>query len=680
MLATWFRRSMRKRWIDPAGIIVIVALAALPAKAVQLDIGSASGTVGDTVSVIVTTTDLTGLGVYSYEMRVTWSATRATLIDAPVVGTLSAPWGLPTFNAQPGEVDLNAAGVAPLSGAGTLINLQFVLGPSSGTITLIFADFTFNEGTPVDTLSNGTLTVTALPTITISPNTGEIVVGDSLSFSTSGGGTPPYTYTSSNAGIGDFAGTNFLKGIAPGSVVCTSTDDNGITDDTNGVIWIRALKLSAGAAAGVPGDTVSIEMTITDPAPYDIKSAEFAVTYNEADLTAIGVDDDGTVAQTVGWQPTLFNVTSGRIEVSMVGVNSLGSAGTICRLLFVIDPGGNTTATLTVVDGMFNEIFPPLHASGSVSVTGFPVLTVSPDVGTIVIGDNLPFSVFGLSTPPLVWEVTNPAVASIDGVGVLTALSAGTTRVSVVDNVAATDTSGTIKVCDLYVTAPTQDIFANVPTPVSIEPDRSVTGMGIYGYELTLTWNPARMEAVSVSYLGTLSEAWGMPVVNNLTPGQIIIVHAGATPLSGTGPLIIVNFQRPTGSTGGLTALTFTKMLFNEGDPCALTGNGTISVPTGIRDVPSLGNELFQNMPNPFNPTTVIEYQLRQVGWARIRVYTPAGALVTTLIDEFHPSAGSYRLQWDGRNDGGEPVASGVYLYRLETPQGRITRKMVLIK
>jgi hypothetical protein len=658
----------------------VVMLAALPARAVQLDIGDGAGTVGDTVSVVVTTSDLTGLGVYSYEMRVTWSVTRAILLDAPQAGTVTDPWGPAIVNAQPGEVNLNAAGVTPLSGAGTLINLRFVLGPSSGGTTLTFADFTFNEGVPVDTLSNGILSVTALPTITISPNSGEIVVGDSLAFATGGSGTPPYTYSSSDAGVADFAGTNYLKGVAPGSVVCTSTDDNGITDDTSGVVWVRAFTLMAGSGAGMPGDTISVPITLTDPTAYNIKSAEFAVTFSEARLTAIGVDDTGSIAQAAGWQASVFNISSGRIDVSMAGVSDLASAGVLVNIRFVIDPGGNTTVTLTPTAGMFNEVYPPFHQSGSVTITGFPVITAYPNTATIVVGDNLACYVTGTTTPPLTWGVTNPGVASIDGAGNLTALSAGTTRVFVVDNVGATDTTSTILVCDLYVSAPVQDIYANVPTPVEISPDRSVSGMGIYGYELTLTWNPAQMEAVSVDHAGTLSAAWGPPVVNNLVPGKIIIVHAGPMPLTGLDPLIIVNFIRPTGSLGGVTTLTFTKMIFNEGDPCALTQNGTISVPTGIADTPRYGSELFQNIPNPFNPVTTIRYQLDAPSLVTVRVYSADGVLVRTLVNRFHANAGDFEVRWDGRNGNGELAASGVYLYRLETPTTRVSKKMVLIK
>jgi hypothetical protein len=82
-------------------------------------------------------------------------------------------------------------------------------------------------------------------------------------------------------------------------------------------------------------------------------------------------------------------------------------------------------------------------------VTAFPVLNVTPNTQTIVVGDNLQFYVSGSTTPPLTWGVTNMGVASISGTGLLTATAKGQTRVFVVDDVGGTDTTDAITICDL---------------------------------------------------------------------------------------------------------------------------------------------------------------------------------------------------------------------------------------
>ena len=94
--------------------------------------------------------------------------------------------------------------------------------------------------------------------------------------------------------------------------------------------------------------------------------------------------------------------------------------------------------------------------------------------------------------------------------------------------------------------------------------------------------------------------------------------------------------------------------------------------------------KLLPNYPNPFNPETWIPYQLAEAAHVQIRIYDVAGNLVRTL-DLGTKLASSYLSQskaayWDGRNDRGETVSSGIYWYELDTGSFRATRKMVIQK
>jgi hypothetical protein len=88
---------------------------------------------------------------------------------------------------------------------------------------------------------------------------------------------------------------------------------------------------------------------------------------------------------------------------------------------------------------------------------------------------------------------------------------------------------------------------------------------------------------------------------------------------------------------------------------------------------------LAQNAPNPFNPTTKIRFSLEQAGRARLAVYDARGRLVRRLADEEF-AAGPQEVLWNGRDEGGSPLASGVYLYRLETAEKVISKRMTLLK
>ena len=88
---------------------------------------------------------------------------------------------------------------------------------------------------------------------------------------------------------------------------------------------------------------------------------------------------------------------------------------------------------------------------------------------------------------------------------------------------------------------------------------------------------------------------------------------------------------------------------------------------------------LDQNYPNPFNPTTRINFQLPKAGWVSLRVYDILGRQIATLIDGLRP-AGIHTAQWDGRNENGEPMPSGIYMYKLGAGSFAVTKKMMLLK
>ncbi len=94
--------------------------------------------------------------------------------------------------------------------------------------------------------------------------------------------------------------------------------------------------------------------------------------------------------------------------------------------------------------------------------------------------------------------------------------------------------------------------------------------------------------------------------------------------------------------------------------------------------------QLLQNFPNPFNPETWIPYQLETAADVTLQIYDTSGDLVRTL-DLGFKGQGFYMTRsraayWDGRNNLGEQVASGIYFYSLHTPDFSATRKMLILK
>ncbi len=89
--------------------------------------------------------------------------------------------------------------------------------------------------------------------------------------------------------------------------------------------------------------------------------------------------------------------------------------------------------------------------------------------------------------------------------------------------------------------------------------------------------------------------------------------------------------------------------------------------------------KLFHNYPNPFNPETNISYQLAQQDKVTITIFNSLGQKVKTLLDE-NQSQGYYSITWDGKNETGRTMSSGVYFYQLKTNSKIEMKKMIMIK
>ena len=100
--------------------------------------------------------------------------------------------------------------------------------------------------------------------------------------------------------------------------------------------------------------------------------------------------------------------------------------------------------------------------------------------------------------------------------------------------------------------------------------------------------------------------------------------------------------------------------------------------PLDISTVPGAEKFAVRNYPNPFNPTTKIEYTMPKAGHLSLKIYNVRGELVKTLLDENIESSGS--IMWDGSNDNGAKVSSGVYFYEARTAGQVKVQKMALVK
>ena len=88
---------------------------------------------------------------------------------------------------------------------------------------------------------------------------------------------------------------------------------------------------------------------------------------------------------------------------------------------------------------------------------------------------------------------------------------------------------------------------------------------------------------------------------------------------------------------------------------------------------------LSPNFPNPFNPQTTIKFEISKTAYTTIKIYNTLGKEIATLINEYLPS-GEKEISWDGKDNNGNIVSSGVYFIQMTAGSYRQTMKAVLLK
>jgi hypothetical protein len=96
---------------------------------------------------------------------------------------------------------------------------------------------------------------------------------------------------------------------------------------------------------------------------------------------------------------------------------------------------------------------------------------------------------------------------------------------------------------------------------------------------------------------------------------------------------------------------------------------------------PRFVNALYQAQPNPANPSATIRYTIAEKGRVSLRIFDVGGRLVRTLVDEMQtPAEAAFEVVWDGMNEQGQRVGSGVFLYQIDAPGFSSAKKLVILK
>jgi hypothetical protein len=196
------------------------------------------------------------------------------------------------------------------------------------------------------------------------------------------------------------------------------------------------------------------------------------------------------------------------------------------------------------------------------------------------------------------------------------------------------------------------------------------------GYGAVVEYDPAAFRFVEVSDAGSALRRHGEALLlTEESAGQVLVLGSNTGGAEGVeGVLAELRFAPVSPEAVGLFRVRQATVRQADGRLGQVAG----LAPVEGRWVPQVF-ALHANYPNPFNPATTIRYQLPQAAPVRLEIFDVLGQKVRTLVAEAQP-AGYHRATWDSRNEAGDPVAAGVYLYRLQAGDFRQVRKLLLLK
>ncbi len=352
-LLTGLQKGLTKITCQDANGLVDTTNDFIEVRAFRLTTRDTSFYQGNTVDIPVYSTDLTGLNYTSGEIELDLDDDILTPTSIITTGSLLSGYNTPQFSFRNDLLTIAFAGSTPLSGSGILFTIRFQISSDNTSGTYIhFNSILFNE----TDFGNGTdsyFDVLPLPNLTISPNTAELIAGESATF-TATNGTPPYSWSVSNPSLASITSDGVLTALKGGVVTVHANDTYG-GNGTSGNIYLYDTEVT------VPDTTVEIASTIDLPIimgtldnSYSVVSLQTEVLFDSSKVKFNNIITSGTA--TNGWT---FSINNQGNHLIIAGAGSVGfnAAGTIVKLRFTATTGAviGNYSNINLENFLFNE-------------------------------------------------------------------------------------------------------------------------------------------------------------------------------------------------------------------------------------------------------------------------------------------------------------------------------------
>ncbi len=572
----------------------------------------------------LTVTDVSEQGITSVEIAITYDANLLSPTGVSSDGTLISAWNSPAFQSESGKITITLSGTSPLSGSGILVNIQFQIsgGAKIGQSTsLSFQQFVLKNSsgeTVPATTQNGQFTVedTRPPEIVSGPQVESITAKSAVvTWQTNEKSTSMVRY-GMDVSYGwlktdqtrTLQHSVLLSNLSPSTtyhfqVGSVDSSGNGPTFSHDATFSTEAgtgIMLTVENSTGQAGSDITVPLRLTDVSNQGVRSYSLVLTYDSKLITAISAQTAGTL--TAGWGAPVFQKVDGQVVIQGHSGTPLSGAGILVNVVFHVKPDvtDGVTTPISLVFAQLNTGMPEITtANGLLTLHGTP----DSQAPQITFG---PFAQHISATgAQIVWVTDEPASGIVEfGTSTSYGQTAGTATVfETIHRVTLSNLSPgesyhfRVKSSDRWGNATTSEdasfqttnggevqvalpdqtvrVGTSFDWPIQIG---NVSGKSVYSADITVTFDPDVLTAISASTSGTRASSWGPPTTT-VKRGKIIIAMGGISALSGSGSLVKIRFQVSNSAKEGTqTPVVFKRFVFNEGTPASVYKGGLFTV------------------------------------------------------------------------------------------------------
>jgi Tol biopolymer transport system component len=487
--------------------------------------------------------------------------------------------------------------------------------------------------------------------------------------------------------------------VATQAVTLISDD---LTNDDSPAFFAEAVtKITAQSTDGLKGGVVTVDIDAGSLLGLDVSAIDLILTYDTSILTPVVTTPVAAgPGIPVDWEVFTNESVPGTMNIALAGQFDNGAAGNgaLASITFNIDGaavGGSTSpltltkaslnegariseivdGTFTVVDLMYGDV------TGNGEISAYDASWILECVAQALVDPLIvwDFPVQSI-TPPWAPVPLSPAtaalVADVQGNGAITAMDASLVLQRAVllisqfpvEAVAAPGLTATMPAYRWDVSA--DHLRPGETVTLTLDPNED-----ILAGELLLEYNPKLLRVVGVSVASGDDDAPPL-IARQDADGKLALAFASAKPIV-SDRLVTVTLEATRNVARDSDGIVRARHLRLNGATAEMGLAHSLTVrPYAFRAM--------ANYPNPFNPETWIPFELGEQSQVVIRIYDPAGRRVRTLdlgtLPTGEYTTNSDAAHWDGKNERGEAVTSGVYVYEIEAGDQHALRRMVVLK